>query len=94
MALDAWQSDAALRHGRHVLGVTEEVRKWKSERQLGMSAPLKLVRIEVEPTAVEALAGASLDLRSVTRAKEIAIAAVPGIELPRVSVEAAPVSAP
>ena len=49
VALDAWQSDAALRQGRNVLGITEEVRKWKSERQLGMSAPLKVVRIEVEP---------------------------------------------
>jgi valyl-tRNA synthetase len=88
IARDAWQSDAALRQGRNVLGVTEEVRKWKSERQLGMSAPLKVVRIEVEPAAAEALAGASLDLRSVTRAGEIEIAAVSGIDSPRVGVEA------
>jgi valyl-tRNA synthetase len=90
VALDAWQSDTALRQGRNVLGVTEEVRKWKSERQLGMSAPLKVVRIEVEPAAAEALAGASLDLRSVTRAGEIEIAAVTGVELPRIDVEAVP----
>ncbi len=93
VALDAWQSDAALRQGRNVLGITEEVRKWKSERQLGMSAPLKVVRIEVEPASAEALAGASLDLRSVTRANEIEIAAVTGVELPRVGVEAVPAGA-
>jgi valyl-tRNA synthetase len=86
VALDGWQSEVALRQGRNVLGVTEEVRKWKSERQLGMSAPLKVVRIEVEPAAAQALAGASLDLRSVTRASEIEIAAVSGVEQPRVGV--------
>ncbi|MBV9598179.1 MAG: valine--tRNA ligase [Chloroflexi bacterium] len=90
-ALEGWQSDAALRHGRNMLGVTEEVRKWKSERQLGMSAPLKVVRIEVEPAAAEALAGASLDLRSVTRAGEIEIAPVSGVDQPRVGVEAVPI---
>jgi valyl-tRNA synthetase len=94
VALEAWQSDAAMRLGRNVLGVTEEVRKWKSERQLGMSAPLKVLRIEVEPSAVESLAGASLDLRSVTRADAIEIAAVPGLELPRVGVEATPATTP
>ena len=69
-----------------MLDVTEEIRKWKSERQLGMSAPLKVVRIEAEPAAAEALAGASLDLRSVTRANDIEISAVAGLELPRVHV--------
>jgi valyl-tRNA synthetase len=86
VAHEAWQSEVALRQGRNVLGVTDEVRKWKSERQLGMSAPLKVVRIEVEPSAAQALAGASLDLRSVTRAGEIEIAAVSGVEQPRVGV--------
>jgi valyl-tRNA synthetase len=85
-ALDAWKSDSALREGRSVLDVTEGIRKWKSERQLGMSAPLNVVRIEVEPAAAEALAGASLDLRSVTRANEIEIAAVSGLDLPRIHV--------
>jgi valyl-tRNA synthetase len=70
-----------------VLEVTEEVRKWKSERQLGMSAPLKLVRIEAEPQAAEALSGAALDLRSVTRADHIEIAAVSGLDLLRIDVE-------
>jgi valyl-tRNA synthetase len=86
-AREDWKSDVALRQGRSVLEITEEVRKWKSERQLGMSAPLKLVRIEVEPQAAEALAGARLDLRSVTRANDIEIAAVNGLELPRIDVE-------
>jgi valyl-tRNA synthetase len=85
-APDGWRSDSALREGRSVLEVTEEIRKWKSERQLGMSAPLKVVRIEIEPAAAEALAGAALDLRSVTRAAEIEIAPVAGLELPRIDV--------
>jgi len=85
-AVEAWRSDSALREGRSVLDVTEEIRKWKSERQLGMSAPLKVVRIEAEPAAAEALAGASLDLRSVTRANDIEIAAIAGLELPRIEV--------
>jgi valyl-tRNA synthetase len=86
VAPEVWQSEAALLQGRNVLGVTEEVRKWKSDRQLGMSAPLKVVRIEIDPAAAQALAGASLDLRSVTRADEIEIAAVSGVEQPRVGV--------
>jgi valyl-tRNA synthetase len=86
-APDEWRSDAALREGRSVLEVTEEVRKWKSERQLGMSAPLKLVRIEAEPAAAEALAGATLDLRSVTRANAIEIARVSGLDPLRINVE-------
>jgi valyl-tRNA synthetase len=89
VAPEAWKSEAALREGRNVLDVTEEVRKWKSERQLGMSAPLRVVRIEVEPRAAQALVSASLDLRSVTRASEIEIAAVTGVDQPRVGVEAA-----
>jgi valyl-tRNA synthetase len=89
VAPDAWRSETALRAGRSVLEVTDEVRKWKSERQLGMSAPLKVVRIEVEPDLAEALSGAALDLRSVTRATEIEISAVSGLELPRVGVERA-----
>jgi valyl-tRNA synthetase len=86
-APDAWKSDDALRHGRAVLDVTEEVRRWKSERQLGMAAPLAAVRIEAEPQVAAALAGASLDLRSVTRAGEIEIATATGPDLPRVVVD-------
>jgi valyl-tRNA synthetase len=86
-APEAWKSEAALRQGRTVLEVTDELRKWKSERQLGVAAPLKLVRIGVEPDAAEALAGARLDLRSVTRANAIEIAAVTGLDVPRVEVE-------
>jgi valyl-tRNA synthetase len=86
-APDAWRSDDALRDGRAMLNVTEEVRRWKSERQLGMAAPLAVVRIEAEPQVAAALAGASLDLRSVTRADEIEIAAGYGPDLPRVVVD-------
>ena len=59
-----------------------------------MSAPLKVVRIEVEPAAADALEGASLDLRSVTRANEIKIVAVTGVEQPRVDVDGMPEATP
>ena len=86
-APEAWQSDRALRDGRVLIEVAEEVRRWKSERQLSLGVALGAIHVEVEPEVAAALAGATGDLRCVTRANDVKIAAVDGQAQPRVLVE-------
>jgi valyl-tRNA synthetase len=86
-ASEAWKSDRALRDGRALIEVAEEVRRWKSERQLGLGVALGSIHVEVEPEVAEALSGAAGDLRCVTRANDVKIAAVDGQAQPRVLVE-------
>jgi valyl-tRNA synthetase len=83
---DSWRSDAALLEGRALLDVTEEVRRWKGERQLGVGTPLEVVRVECEPELADALSGAVRDLRSVTRAARVEIASTAGVQGVRLTV--------
>jgi valyl-tRNA synthetase len=74
-----WQSEQALAHGRLLLEAVETVRRYKSEHHLSMASELGSVTIACPDAAVAALQGAELDLRSVTRARQIQImAAAPG----------------
>jgi valyl-tRNA synthetase len=74
-----WQSEQALAHGRLLLEAVEAVRRCKSERHLSMASELETVTITCRGDAVAALQGAELDLRSVTRARQIQfVAGKPG----------------
>jgi hypothetical protein len=68
--------------------VTEEVRRWKGERQLGVGTPVESVRVACEPELAAALSGAVGDLQSVTRAEHIEITPLAGVQGVRVTVEA------
>ena len=72
---EAWASAAAERDGQAILAVAESVRRWKAERQLSVAAPLTALRVTCPADARDALAGAALDLRSVTRARRIEVIA-------------------
>jgi valyl-tRNA synthetase len=66
-----WQDGGALADGRLLLEVVEAVRRHKSERHLSMATELEAVTITCRGDAVAALQGAELDLRSVTRARQV-----------------------
>jgi valyl-tRNA synthetase len=84
---DSWRSDEALLAGRALVDVTEEVRRWKGERQLSVGTPVEVVRVECDATLASALSGAIRDLQSVTRAARIDIASTPGLQGVQVFVE-------
>ncbi len=82
--------------GRALVGIATEVRRYKSENQLPLGAPLRSLRIgAARPALLAALREAELDIRSVTRAQEIGFSAapashasaVPGVEGLWVSIE-------
>src|SRR5581483_8639449 len=72
-AKEEWRNAAAEQVGQAILEVVETVRRWKAERQLSVGAPLAAVRITCAPELDAALNGALIDLRSVTRAREVTI---------------------
>jgi valyl-tRNA synthetase len=84
---DSWRSDEALLAGRALLDVTEEVRRWKGERQVSVGSPVEVVRVASDPSLAPALLGAVRDLQSVTRAEHIDITATPGLQGVQVTVE-------
>ncbi|HEY8744517.1 MAG TPA: class I tRNA ligase family protein, partial [Chloroflexota bacterium] len=74
-----WQDERALSNGRLLLEVVESVRRHKSERHLSMATELATITITCPADAAAALQGAELDLRSVTRARQVrVIAGSPG----------------
>ena len=84
--VSAWpQADEALidaqaeRAGEALLALTAGVRRWKSARKLGLGAEIaRLTVAAADEGLLAALRTAETDLRSVTRAREIAFAAAPG----------------
>jgi valyl-tRNA synthetase len=72
----SWASDGGTPAGDAILEVTETVRRWKADRQLSVGAPLRAVRVTLPDGLSDALAGALIDLRSVTRAQDVVL--VPG----------------
>jgi len=74
-AKEEWRNAAAEQVGQALLEIVETVRRWKAERQLSVGAPLAAVRVTCSPDLSKALNGALLDLRSVTRARRVAIEA-------------------
>lgn len=70
-----WQGEEAMSNGRLLLNAVESVRRYKSERHLSMATELDAITITCPGNAVAALQGAELDLKSVTRARQIHIAA-------------------
>lgn len=71
--------------GRALIEIATDIRRYKSEHEMGLGAPLARLRIEAPPGLDDILRRAENDLRSVSRAKEVLV--VPGPEL-RVTVEA------
>jgi len=86
---DDWRSEAGLLAGRGLIEVTEEVRRWKGERQLSVGSPVESVRVECEPELAAALSSAIRDLQSVTRATHIEIVPADGLQTIQVTVEPA-----
>jgi valyl-tRNA synthetase len=80
--LSAWpQADESLidsqaeRAGEALLALTAGVRRWKSERKLGLGAEIaRLTVAAADAGLLAALRGAETDLRSVTRARAIGFA--------------------
>jgi valyl-tRNA synthetase len=72
--------------GRALVEIATDIRRYKSDHEMGLGAPLERLRIEAPPALDVILTRAENDVRSVTRAKEVLV--VPGPEL-RVTVEAA-----
>ncbi|HEV7213997.1 MAG TPA: class I tRNA ligase family protein, partial [Chloroflexota bacterium] len=84
----SWQDETALAYGHLLLEAVEAVRRYKSERHLSMASELEAVTITCPGDAVPALQGAELDLKSVTRARRIAIVAgTPGDDALSVAVK-------
>jgi valyl-tRNA synthetase len=73
----AWRDQQALTHGRLLLEAVEAVRRYKSERHLSMASELDSVTITCPADAVAGLQGAELDLKSVTRARQVKVVAGP-----------------
>ncbi|HEX6123403.1 MAG TPA: valine--tRNA ligase [Ktedonobacterales bacterium] len=70
----AWPDAAAEAAGDAIVAVATAVRRFKSERGLALGTPLARVEIAAERAALAAAFAAALaDLRSVTRAREVAI---------------------
>ena len=67
----AWASDEAARIGEAILEIVDQVRRWKSDRQLSVGAPLAAVRVACPDGLSEALAGATVDLCGVSRAEQL-----------------------
>jgi valyl-tRNA synthetase len=69
-----WADEAAEAAGDAIVGAATAVRRFKSERGLSLGAPLARVELATEDARLTAALTASLaDLRSVTRAREVAI---------------------
>jgi valyl-tRNA synthetase len=85
--VSAWpQADEALidpaaeRAGEALLALTASVRRFKSSQRIGLGAELPGLTVAVEDQQLRAaLQGALADLRSVTRAREIAFVAAGGV---------------
>jgi valyl-tRNA synthetase len=86
---ETWHNEPALVAGRGLIDVTEEVRRWKGERQLSVGTPVESVRVECDPELAAALSSAIRDLQSVTRAAHIEIVPIDGLQAVQVTVEAA-----
>jgi valyl-tRNA synthetase len=84
--VSAWpQANEALidaqaeRAGEALMALTAGVRRWKSARKLGLGAEIaRLTVAAADEELLAALHTAETDLRSVTRAREIAFVAAPG----------------
>ncbi|MBU1879353.1 MAG: valine--tRNA ligase [Chloroflexi bacterium] len=77
---DQFISDPAEAVGRALVGIATAVRRYKSTRQLPLSAPLaRLEIVAPDPALRAALRESLIDLRSVTRAQAIEISDTPGV---------------
>jgi hypothetical protein len=83
--------------GEALVGIATEVRRFKTNRQTPLNAPLKRLHISAsDPQLLASLQASVLDIRSVTRAQAIECAATPApdaVEVPgvgglRVAIEA------
>jgi len=72
---ERWASSHALRDGETILALVETVRRWKSERQLGVGAPLAALQVRCTPRLARVLEDALIDIRSLTRAAHVEVAA-------------------
>jgi valyl-tRNA synthetase len=73
----AWRDEAAESAGDAIVAMATAVRRFKSERGLSLGAPLTRLEIAMERGPLAAAFAASLaDLRSVSRAREVAIVSV------------------
>ena len=69
-----WIDDAAEELGERVIKIATAVRRYKSDRQLALGTELALLQLATADVALaEGLRGALLDLKSVTRARELAV---------------------
>jgi valyl-tRNA synthetase len=71
----AWADAEAERIGAAMLEVVDTVRRWKAERKLSVGAPVAALAITCPAALTAPLSDAALDLRSVTRARRITVAA-------------------
>jgi valyl-tRNA synthetase len=71
VALQGWADAEAEQAGQAILEVAEAVRRWKTERQLSVGAPLAALHVTCPASLETVLQSALLDLRSVTRAGRI-----------------------
>lgn len=70
------EDEAAEAMGTTLVAIATAVRRYKSERALSLGAAVAQVRVVVDdPALVAALYGSEIDLRSVTRAREVLIGA-------------------
>ena len=71
-APESWANAEADAIGEAILGVAEGARRWKADRQLSVGAPVALLTVKAPANVLPGLEAAAIDLRSVTRAQEIA----------------------
>jgi len=75
IADEAWIDELAESAGGAIVDLATAVRRYKTEHQLHLGAELERLQVAVrDPALREALAQAEPDIRSVTRAKKVAIA--------------------
>jgi valyl-tRNA synthetase len=89
-----WAELAGQRPGQALLEVAETVRRWKADRQMSVGAPLAVVRVVAPTDLTAALSGATQDLRSVTRARDVEIVPASDEQALEVMVEPEPAAAP
>jgi valyl-tRNA synthetase len=75
---DDWLDPDAARQGQALLAIATAVRRYKSDNNLSLGAQLQRMQLAADDPALrDALQHAAVDIASVTRAREITIAARP-----------------
>jgi len=69
----SWSDGEAERVGHIIQEVVDVVRRWKAERRLSVGTPLASLHIGCPPAVQGAVQGATLDLRSITRASRVTV---------------------